>query len=149
MGHPGSLRALRSERNFPSSLSKYDLNTGLPTTQHPDKRLPFASGIFAGGDVRIVGAQEKNQIRITPSLHSEKKKTYTTTTERKSFEELFWPQRKTFQAGVVDTKTLLKKPGKPYPPPKSFLCGPHFFLQRKVLHWSRAVYAFFFPSLHW
>ena len=28
-----------------------------------------------------------------------KKKAYTTTTERKSFGELFWPQRKTFQAG--------------------------------------------------
>ena len=46
---------------------------------------------------------------------------------------------------VVDTKTL-QKPGKPYPPPKSFLCGPHFFLQRKVLHWSRAVYGFFSPD---
>ena len=30
---------------------------------------------------------------------TEKKKAYTTTTERKSFGELFWPQRKTFQAG--------------------------------------------------
>ena len=39
-----------------------------------------------------------------------------------------------------------KNPGKPYPPPKSFLCGPHFFLQRKVLHWSRVVYGFFFPE---
>ena len=29
---------------------------------------------------------------------------------------------------------------------KSFLCGPHVFWQRKVLHWSRAVYAFFFPD---
>ena len=46
---------------------------------------------------------------------------------------------------MVDTKTP-KKPGKPYLPPKSFLCGPHFFLQRKVLRWSRAVYAFFFPA---
>ena len=27
---------------------------------------------------------------------------------------------------MVDTKSLWK-PGKPYPPPKSFLCGPHFF----------------------
>ena len=31
---------------------------------------------------------------------------------------------------VVDTKTL-QKPGKPYPPPKSFLCGPHFFYKEK------------------
>ena len=30
-------------------------------------------------------------------------------------------------------------------PPKSFLRGPHFFRQRKVLYWSRAVYAFFCP----
>ena len=30
--------------------------------------------------------------------HSEKKRAYTTTTERKSFGELFWSQRKTFQA---------------------------------------------------
>ena len=41
-----------------------------------------------------------------------------------------------------------KNPGKPYPPPKSFLCGPHFFLQRKVLHCSRAVYGFIFPTPH-
>ena len=35
----------------------------------------------------------------TRRLGAEKKKTYTTTTERKSFGELFWPKRKTFQAG--------------------------------------------------
>ena len=31
-------------------------------------------------------------------------------------------------------------------PPNSFLCGPYFFLQRKVLHWSRAVYGLFFSE---
>ena len=31
---------------------------------------------------------------------------------------------------VVDTKTL-QKPGKPYLPPKSFLCCPHFFSANK------------------
>ena len=31
--------------------------------------------------------------------NTEKKQAYTTTTEKKSFGELFWPQRKTFQAG--------------------------------------------------
>ena len=47
---------------------------------------------------------------------------------------------------VVDTRTLLK-PGKPYPPPKSFLCGPRFFLQRQVLHWSKQGGVWFlFPS---
>ena len=44
----------------------------------------------------------------------------------------------------MDTQSLWNS-GKRYIPPKSFLCGPHFFRQRKVLHWSRAVYAFFFP----
>ena len=45
---------------------------------------------------------------------------------------------------MLDTKTL-EKPGELFLPPKSFLFGPHFFRQRKVPHWSRAVYAFFFP----
>ena len=50
----------------------------------------------------------------------------------------------------MDTKTLLKKPGKPCLPPKSFLCGPHFLRQRKVPHWSTAVCAFFpCPSSPW
>ena len=49
----------------------------------------------------------------------EEEKAYTTTTERILFEE-------TFSRPVVDTKTL-RKPGKPFLPPKSFLCGPHFF----------------------
>ena len=58
------------------------------------------------------------------SAKAEKKKAYTTTTERKSLGELFWPQRKTFQAGGGHKNPI--KQGKPYPPPKSFLCGPHF-----------------------
>ena len=41
---------------------------------------------------------------------AEKKKAYTTTTERKSFGELFWPKRKTFQTGG-GYKNPIKKPG--------------------------------------
>ena len=37
-------------------------------------------------------------------------------------------------------------PVKPYLSPKSCLYGPIFFRQREVLHWSRVVYAFFFPA---
>ena len=149
---------------------------------------------------------------------TEQKRACITTTERKSFGELFWPQRKTFQAGRGSgesnrplTPILLKSiairlpflsryfcKSMPsswqkvvYTPPicitirlpfvsryfaevlgsgvvgtppsgckkpynknqenhvyrrKSFLCGPHFFLQRKVLHWSRAVHGFLFPA---
>ena len=67
----------------------------------------------------------------------------TTTTERKSFGELSWPQTRTFQAGGRYKNPI--KARKPYLPPKSLLCGPHSFRHRKVPHLSRAVYAFFFP----
>ena len=74
----------------------------------------------------------------------EKKRTYTTTTERKSFGELFLPQRKAFQAGggyknpIKTRKTISTTEISPLWTP--------FFLQRKVLHWSKAVYGFFFPG---
>ena len=70
---------------------------------------------------------------------------YTTTTERKSFGELFWPQRKTFQAGGGHKSPI--KTRKAIFTTEIFPLGTPFFLQRKVLHWSRAVYGFFFPVL--
>ena len=57
-------------------------------------------------------------------------KAYTTTTERKSFGELFWPQRKTFQAGggcknpIKTRKTISTTEIFP-------LWTPYFFLQKK------------------
>ena len=42
---------------------------------------------------------ETVRIQAQKSAQSREEKAYTTTTERKSFGELFWPQRKTFQAG--------------------------------------------------
>ena len=45
------------------------------------------------------GASREKQLFWTIFLYAEKKKAYTTTTERKSFGELFSPQRKHFQAG--------------------------------------------------
>ena len=56
--------------------------------------------------------------------------------------ENFSGRRRSLFRQVVDTKTP-KQPGKPYLPPKSFLCGPHVFCQRKVPRWSRLVYGFF------
>ena len=65
---------------------------------------------------------------------SEDKKAYTTTTERKSFGELFWPQRKTFQVGGGHKNPMKTRKSiciyiytYIYILPKSFLCGPHFF----------------------
>ena len=73
----------------------------------------------------------------------EKTKAYTTTTEGKSFGELFWPQRKTFQVGggyknPMETRKTISTT-------EIFPLWPPFFRQRKVLHWSRVVNAFFFP----
>ena len=77
-------------------------------------------------------------------LYAEKIKAYTTTTERKSFEELVWPQRKTFQvSGGYKAPTKTRKT---ISTTEIFPLWPPFFRQRKVLHWSRAVYAFFFPA---
>ena len=76
---------------------------------------------------------------------SEKKKAHTTTTERKSImEKFFWPQRKTFQAGG-GYKNPIKTRKATIHPPKSFpLWTPLFLQKEKVLHWSRAVFGFFF-----
>ena len=81
-----------------------------------------------------------NQRRLT-QLNAGRKKPYTTTTERKSLAKLCWPREKPSRP-VVDTKTS-SKPRKPYLPPKTFTCGPYFFWQRQVPHWSRVVYGFF------
>ena len=72
-------------------------------------------------------------------------KTYTTTTERKSFGELFRPQRKTFQAGG-GYKNPIKTQENHIHHRNLSSVDPIFFVQRKVLHWSRAVYAFFFSQ---
>ena len=70
---------------------------------------------------------------------------YTTTTERKYFGELFWPQRKTFQAGGRYKNPI--KPGRTDLPPKSFLCGPHFFGNKKFLIGALRCMLSFFPML--
>ena len=72
-------------------------------------------------------------------------KAYTTTTERKSFGELFWPQRRTFQAGGGYKNPI--KIRKAISTTDIFPLWTPFVLQRKVLHWIRAVYGFFFPAL--
>ena len=51
---------------------------------------------------------------------------------------------------VVDTKILFEqKPGKPYLPPKSFLCGPdrRFFSARKSSALEQGNVCFLFPSI--
>ena len=70
-----------------------------------------------------------------------KKNTYATTTVRKITWKTFLTSKKPLHAGG-----RYKNPIKTGEPPKSFLCCPHFFRQRKVPHWSRVVYGFLFPA---
>ena len=74
-------------------------------------------------------------------------KAYTTTAERKSFGELFWPQRKTFQAGGGYKNPYKNQENHIHHRNLSSVDPLFIFLQRKDLHWSRAVYAFFFPAI--
>ena len=74
---------------------------------------------------------EQSRKSIKKDYFAEKRKAYTTTTERKSFGELFWPQRKTFQAGGRYKNPI--KTRKTIPPPKSFLCAPNFFGKEKLV----------------
>ena len=60
---------------------------------------------------------------------TEKKKTYTTTTKRKSFGELFWLQRKAFQAGGGYKKPI--KTRKTISTTENFPLWAPFLLQRK------------------
>ena len=75
---------------------------------------------------------------------SEKKKAYTTTTERKSFGELFWPKRN-FPGRWWIQKPYKNQENHIYHRNLSSV-APFLLGQRKVLHWSRAVYAFLFPA---
>ena len=76
---------------------------------------------------------------------SEKKKAYTTTTERKIFWGTFLASKKNFPGRWWIPKPYKNQENRIHHRNLSSV-DPHFFLQRKVLHWSRAVYAFFFPD---
>ena len=75
---------------------------------------------------------------------AEKKKAYTTT-KRKSFGELFWPQRKTFQT-AGGYKNPIKTKKAIYLPLKSFLCGPHFFFFRQSAALEQGGVCFLFSQ---
>ena len=76
---------------------------------------------------------------------TKKKKAYTTTTERKSFGELFWPQRKTFQAGGGYKNPI--KTRKTISTTEIFPLWTPFFSAKKssALEWGGVC--FLFPSL--
>ena len=73
-----------------------------------------------------------------------KKKAYTTTTERNRFGELFWPQRKTFQAGggyknlIKTTKTISTT--------EIFPLWTSFFSAKKSSALEQGGVRFLFPS---
>ena len=76
---------------------------------------------------------------------AEKKKAYTTTTERKSFGELFWPQRKTFQTGGGYKKPM--KTRKTISTTAIFPLCPPPFSAKKSSALEQGGVCFVFPSL--
>ena len=77
---------------------------------------------------------------------AEKKQAYTTTTERQSFGELFWPQRKTFQAGGGYKNPI--KTRKTISTTEIFPLWTPFFLQRrKFCAGAGRCMLSFFPAL--
>ena len=76
-----------------------------------------------------------------PSTNREEK-TYTTATKRKSFGELFWPQKE-LSRPVEDTKPYKSQENHIHH--RNLSSVNPIFWERKVLHWSRAVYRFSFP----
>ena len=75
---------------------------------------------------------------------TEKKKAYTTTTERKSFGELFWPQRKTFQAGGGYKNPI--KTRKAISTTEIFPLWTPFFSAKKSSALEQGGVCFLFPS---
>ena len=80
---------------------------------------------------------------LNTSLSEKEKRRRPPPKEKIFFGELSWPQRKTFQAGGYKNPIKTKKT---ISTTEIFALWPSFFRQRKVPHWSRAVYAFFFPA---
>ena len=117
-------------RDFFQTLRTFSPVNGQRVSNRCANTQPFLCNEL-GPFQAILGNFKSSQKKLL-NRYAEKTKAYTTTTERKSFGELFWPQRKTFHAGGGYKNPI--KIRRPYPPPKSFLCGPHFFLLRKVLH---------------
>ena len=78
------------------------------------------------------------------NTEAEKRKAYTTTTERKSFGELFWPKRKTFQAGGGYQNPV--KTRKTISTTEIFPLWPPFFSAKKSSALEQGGVCFLFPS---
>ena len=76
---------------------------------------------------------------------TEKKKAYTTNIERKSFGELFWPQRKTFQAGGGYKNPM--KTGKTYIYHRNLSSVAPIFSAKKSSALEQGGVCFLLPSL--
>ena len=140
LGNPGKVEnAIFSRTVFANE--KNSLGTNIEHLQSrcmagSAKKPSFLAIFCSSACARLLG-----HVRCPLNLETEKKTTYTTTTERRSLGELFSPQRKTFQAGGRYKNPI--KPGKTYLPPKSFF----FFLAKKSSSLEQVgMYAFFFPE---
>ena len=101
-------------------------------------QIPLGYGVFRGAETRT-GA-----VRFSLPL-SGKKKAYTTTTERKSFGELFWLQRKTFQASGGYKNPI--KTRKTISTTEIFPLWTPFFSAKKSSALEQGGVCFLFPRL--
>ena len=79
------------------------------------------------------------------SIYQRRQKAYTTTTERKSFGELLWPQRKTFQVSGGYTNPM--KTRKTISTTGIFPLWPPFFSTKKNSALEQGGVCFLFPSI--
>ena len=94
-GHPG-VRVRNVHGNPSQKVYVYAVFSSLiQAIKSPIEGIPGKGAILGDSFPWLM----RNWAAAEGGGKTEKKKAYTTTTERKSFGELFWPQRKTFQAG--------------------------------------------------
>ena len=111
-----------------------------------EQQAVLYQGLAAGGSARAVSCHlacvwplltvvprhhsKKPTIDTIDNSHLQRRTKRTQPPPKENLLENFSGLEDKLSRPVVDTKTL-EKPGKPYPPPKSFLCGPHFFCKEK------------------
>ena len=119
---------------------------GYVRQNHPFRKPPFYLNMaFFSPRCRLDGAFLSRQRFLCGIALTEKKKAYTTTTERKSFGELFWSERKTFQAGGGYKNPI--KTRKTISTTEIFPLWTPFFSAKKSSALEQGGVRFLFPSL--
>ena len=139
---------------YPFGCCRRDTQTSTKTNGYPNAEFsenqkrhfdtPSVLIPFQVGFAEILRIQrntlscESAFLSLPKRLLTGKKKAYTTSTERNLLENVSGLKGK-LSRPVVDARKPYKNQRSPKLPPKSFLCGPHFFLRRRYATsaWNR------------